>query len=280
MVTYDPEARYEVDFSDVEYRRDNGQSWLARVCRPQGPGPFPVMMYVHGGQWSRGDRMGNAWVYEPLAASGIAVFSVDFRQAPAHPYPEPLEDINYATRWLKAHAAEFGADPATLGGLGTSSGGHQLMLSAMRPRDPRYAALPLAEGPDLDASMKYIVACWSILDPYARYLFAQDTRRDDIVAATEGYFGSVEAITEANPTEMLRRSEAVALPPTLIIQGTADANVTPEIQQSFATALRQAGGSCQVEIFPDMPHGTTQWPDKQIDQAVGKITRFIAQQLA
>jgi acetyl esterase/lipase len=280
VVTYDPEARYAVDTFDVEYRRDNGQPWLARVCRPPGPGPFPAMMYVHGGQWSRGDRMGNAWVYEPLAASGIVVVSVDFRQAPAHPYPEPLEDINYATRWLKAHATEFGADPDTLGGLGTSSGGHQVMLSAMRPNDPRYAALPLAEGPDLDASMKYIVACWSILDPYARYLFAQDTRRDDIVAATEGYFGSVEAITEANPTELLRRGEAVALPPTLIIQGTADANVTPEIQQSFAAAFHDAGGSCQVEIFPDMPHGTTQWPDEQIDQAVGKITRFVSQQLA
>src|SRR3712207_3217443 len=80
MVTYNPEATYEVDVSDVEYRNAAGESWLTWVCRPKGPGPFPALLYVHGGQWSRGDRIGNAWVYEPLAASGIIVFSPDFRQ--------------------------------------------------------------------------------------------------------------------------------------------------------------------------------------------------------
>jgi acetyl esterase/lipase len=237
------------------------------------------MLYIHGGQWSRGDRVGNAWVYEPLAASGIVVFSVDFRQAPQHPYPEPLEDINFATRWFKAHAAEFGAASETLGGLGTSSGGHQVMLSAMRPRDPRYAALPLPEGPDLDASLKYVVACWPILDPYARYLFAQDTGRADIVASTEGYFGSTDAMSEANPTDIVKRRESVELPPTIIIQGSADANVTPEIQEGFASAFRGAGGTCDLQVFNGMPHGTAEWPQTETERALGMVKHFIAQQL-
>jgi acetyl esterase/lipase len=224
--------------------------------------------------------MGNAWVYEPLAASGIVVFSVDFRQAPQHPYPEPLEDINFATRWFKAHAAEFDAAPDTLGGLGTSSGGHQVMLSAMRPRDPRYAAIPLVEAPDLDASLKYVVTCWPILDPYARYLFAQDTGRADIVKSTEGYFGSTETLSEANPAEIAKRREAVELPPTIIIQGTADANVTPEIQEGFAAAFRAAGGACELQVFADMPHGTTEWPAAETARALALVKRFIAQHLA
>ncbi len=280
MVKYDPEATYEVEISDVEYRRADGVSWLARVCRPKGSGPFPALLYVHGGQWSRGDRVGNAWVYEPLAASGIVVISPDFRQAPSHPYPEPLQDINYATRWVKTHAADFDAYPETLGGLGTSSGGHQVMLSAMRPRDPRYGALPMPEAPDVDSSLKYVVACWSILDPYARYLFAQDTGRADIVASTEGYFGSIDTMAEANPTEIVKRREPVQLPPMIIIQGTTDANVTPEIQQGFASAYQAAGGSCEVEIFEGMPHGTTAWPAEDAARARDRIKRFIARQLA
>ncbi len=280
MVRYDPEATYEVEISDVEYRNAAGDGWLVRVCRPRGPGPFPALLYVHGGQWSRNDRVGNPWVYEPLAASGIVVFSPDFRQAPRHPYPEPLEDINYATRWVKRHAAEFGAEAATLGGIGTSSGGHQTMLSAMRPHDPRYGALPMPEAPDLDASLRYVVACWSILDPYARYLFAQDTGRDDIVGATEGYFGSIDAMAEANPTEIVKQREPVQLPPTIIIQGTADLNVTPEIQRGFASAYQAAGGACEVEVFEGMPHGTTQWPAEDAARALAKVKRFIARQLA
>lgn len=280
MATYDPTATFDLEITDVAYRHQAGERWLVRVCRPRGTGPFPALVYVHGGQWSRGDRLGNPWVYEPLAASGIVVFSLDFRQAPQHPYPEPLEDINFGTRWIKRHAAEFDADPATLGGLGTSSGGHQIMLSALRPRDPRYLALPLPDAPELDASLNYIVACWPILDPYARYLFAQETGRDDIVASTQGYFRDAETMSEANPTEIVRRREPVALPPTLIIQGTADTNVTPAIQQGFAAAFRSAGGECDLEVFEGMPHGTTPWPAPEAERALGAIKRFIARHLA
>lgn len=272
--------RFAVDFQEVEYLHRDGEARLARVCQPQGDGPFPALLYVHGGQWSRGDRYNNTWVYEPLAERGLVVVAVDFRLAPRHPYPEPMADINYATRWLKAHAAEFGADPEAVGGLGLSSGGHQLMLSAMRPHDPRYETLALPAAPEAEATLAYVVACWSILDPYARYLFAQDTGRQDIVASTEGYFGSVEAMHEGNPQLALDRGEPVELPPTLIVQGTEDRNVTPDMQRRFADAYRKAGGRCELEIVPDMPHGTTVWPEPQQGQIHDRIRRFIAQELA
>lgn len=276
---YDPTKTYELNISEVEYQRANGVSWLARICQPKGQGPFPALLFVHGGAWSAGDRNNNTWLYEPLAASGLVVISIDFRLAPDHPYPEPLEDINFAARWAKVHASEFNADPATLGGLGSSSGGHQVMLTAMRPSDPRYAVLSLPEGGAADAAFKYIIGCWPILDPYARYLFAQDTGRPELVARSEGYFGSVEAMQEGNPQFCLDRGEVVRLPPTLIIQGTADTNVTPDMQRRFAEAFRKAGGECQLEIFEGMPHGTTIWPDKERAEAIERIKAFIAREL-
>jgi acetyl esterase len=273
-------GRYKVGVSDVPYRSEDGHETLARVFRPDGgDGPFPAMVFVHGGAWSMGDRTGGSWVYEPLVASGMVVFSIDFGQAPEHPYPEPLTEINYAVRWAKAHAADFNAASDTLGIMGSSSGGHQAMLAAMRPDDSRYAALPFAEAPDVDARVSYVVGCWPILDPFARYLFAQETGRDELVTRTEGYFGSQEAMQEGNPQLILDRGEPTELPPLLILQGTADTNVRPEMQERFVKAYRARGADCEIEIFPDMPHGTQQWPEAETSRAQDAIRAFVARQI-
>jgi acetyl esterase len=278
-VDYDPNGQYEVDEQEIEYLNVDGTPFLARILQPRGKGPFPILLYVHGGAWTAGSRMGNAWAYEPLAPSGVVVVAIDFRLAPSYPYPEPLVDINYGIRWTKAHAADFNADASTLGALGSSSGGHQSLMNALRPRDPRYTSRPLPEAPDLDASLRYVVGCWPITDPLARYLFAQDTNRMDLMTKTEGYFRSQEAMQEGNPLMILERGEPVELPPVIIVQGTADINVTPDIQRRFAAAYQSRGGSCELHVFQDMPHGTTQWPDAEAAEAMSYIKNFIACQL-
>jgi acetyl esterase len=277
--TYDPAARYEVSTTDVEYRRDGEDSWLATIYRPQGPGPFPAVLDVHGGAWSMADRTSNEPMDRALAVSGLVVAAIDFRLAPQHPYPASLADINYATRWLKAHASEFGADPRHLGGLGSSSGGHQVMLSAMRPRDPRYAAIPLAEAADVDASLAYVLACWPILDPFARYFFAQEAGRKELVTRTEGFFLTHEAMREGNPQVILDRGENVELPPVLLLQGTADTNLTMAMSLRFVATYRLAGGEAALEQFPDMPHGFGNQPGPESDRAIGVMKAFVARQL-
>ncbi len=129
---YDPTAQYDIWNYDVAYRHSGDESWLVRVYQPQGTGPFPLLLEVHGGVWSGNDRTLDALIDRALAASGIVVAAVDFRQAPRNPYPASVADVNYATRRLKVHARDFNADPRTIGGVGMSSGGHLLMLSAMR----------------------------------------------------------------------------------------------------------------------------------------------------
>src|SRR5947209_11986 len=118
---YDPTQRYEVKTFDVEYRRDGESAWLARIYQPQGSGPFPALMDIHGGAWTMSDRTSNEPMATGLAASGLVVAALDFRQAPDHPYPANVQDVNYGTRWFKAHAREWGGDPRQLGGLGGSS---------------------------------------------------------------------------------------------------------------------------------------------------------------
>lgn len=197
---YDPAARFEVKTSDVEYRREGGDGLLARIYQPLGAGPFPALLDAHGGAWSRGDRTNDRQVNQALAESGLLVAAIDYRLAPQHPYPAQMQDINYGIRWLKTNAAKYRGDPETVGAIGSSSGGHGIVLSGLRPRDPRYAALSLAGGaPQVDAALAYVVAMWPIVDPYARYEFAKSSNQERLVQASEGYFLSVEGMQEGQP---------------------------------------------------------------------------------
>ncbi|MFC1987737.1 alpha/beta hydrolase [Chloroflexota bacterium] len=281
---YDPTNSFEVKVWDIEYRRAAGETWLARIYQPRGKGPFPAILYVHGGAWSKRDRTQNASLNQQLAASGLVIVAIDFRLAPQHPYPAQVVDTNFAVRWLKAHAREFNADPHCIGAMGSSSGGHTAMLSAMRPYDTRYTALPLPEAPAIDATVTWVIALWSVLDPYARYLYSQEDKREELLTGTEGYFLTEAAMQEGNPQLILDRKEKIQLPPVLVIHGTADKNVPLSIPTRFATSCREAGGELDLELFPDMPHGFPSRPgpenQHEAQRALEIMKRWITRQVA
>src|SRR5713226_3040131 len=119
---------YEIDIKDVEYVRHGDKPLLARLFKPRGQGPFPLIVELHGGAWCLNDRLADRAINEPLAQSGVVVAALDFRMPPEAPYPASLADINYAIRWLKTQATELGSRSDLVGVLGNSSGGHQAML--------------------------------------------------------------------------------------------------------------------------------------------------------
>jgi acetyl esterase/lipase len=153
-------------------------------------------------------------------------------------------------------------------------------LSALRPDEAEYNVIPLAEAPDVDASLAYLVLGWPILDPYGRFMYAQETGNDQLVAATRTYFTPWDAVWTANPTAMLERGEAVQRPPILILQGTNDDNVTPALQRRFEEAYRTAGGQVRLEIFEGQPHGFASRPGPDTDRARALMKEFVAVQLA
>src|ERR1700746_736725 len=147
--------RYEVIAEDLEYGKAGDTPLLARLYRPRGVTGFPAIVDVHGGAWVANDRLQNAAIDQVIAAAGTAVLALDFRLAPASPYPASVADINLGIRWLKAHIARSGGAPSGIAGLGTSSGGHQLWLNVLRPHDPRYTAIKLASAENVDASLGF-----------------------------------------------------------------------------------------------------------------------------
>jgi acetyl esterase len=184
----EPESGNPVQILDVTYRQDKDGAFPARVYMLESGGPFPALLDIHGGAWNVGGRTDNEMIDQYLAASGMVVVAIECRRAPTYPYPSQVVDVNYATRWLKAHAADFNAVSDGIGGLGASSGGHSLLLSAMRPGDARYNALHCSEEETTDARLCYLVALWPVLDPYGRYGFAKENRRDFLAQATDAYF--------------------------------------------------------------------------------------------
>lgn len=276
---YDPTAHFEVKTVDVPFLHHGDKTWLVRVYQPQGTGPFPAIVDVHGGAWTNGDHTTDEKVALALAESGLTMFSIDFREGAAGPYPALQQDINYGVRWVKAHAAEYNADASVLGATGWSSGGHAIVLSAMRPADPRYVAVPLPEGPGVTANLDFVVAGWPVIDPWARYEFAKAKGNDGLVKNHDNYWKTAEAMQEGNPTRMLERGEKVELPPLLLVQGTNDQSIPWEIIDRFAVQWRDAGGDGHCERFEGQPHGFMyeQGPDRERGLKVTK--EFIARHL-
>src|SRR5499427_1918514 len=103
---YDPAAKFDLTVSELEYRRTaKGRSLLARIYQPVGPGPFPVVLDLHGGAWNAKDRRAEEPMDRALAASGLLVVAIDMTLAPEAPYPACIQDANYGVRWLKQNAA-------------------------------------------------------------------------------------------------------------------------------------------------------------------------------
>jgi acetyl esterase len=280
-VAYNPAGHYEIKVWDVDFRRaPGGRELKARVYQPQGAGPFPVLLDLHGGAWNDKDRLANVPMDRNLAQSGILVVAIDMTLAPEAPYPASVQDANYGVRWLKAKASEWKGDPDTLGVLGSSTGGHLGELLAMRPRDPRYNAHPLpGAAPNVDATVNYVVARSPISDPYTRFQQAEKMKRAEMMQKTKNYFKPWESIFEANPQQILERGETVTLPPMLILQGELDDNVIPAIQQKFSATYRKSGGECHLEVFPGCGHMWVADPGPQTDRAHEMIRAFIARQL-
>lgn len=276
---YDPGARFEVRARDVEYRHDGSKGWLARVYEPQGAGPFPMLIDIHGGGWCKYDRLEDEPVDSDLARHGMFVAALDFHLSNEAPYPASLADINYAIRWFKSRAADFNTSAQRVGAIGFSSGGHQAMLTAMRPHDPRYAALPLHGAPEIDAAVAYVIVCWPVIDPHARYVYAQSIGNEFLMSTGENYFRSPDGAQEGNPSAILARGEQVRTPPALYLQGTADVAVPVHLSQDFVGAYARAGGHIELYMAPGAPHIFLWQRSEGARRGMALIKSFIQRQL-
>jgi acetyl esterase/lipase len=261
MPTKTEERTQDFTTEEIEYLRHGDRAMTLRLFRPAGAGPFPVVVDLHGGAWTKGDLNECTERAAYLAGKGLAVAALDFRHA-ADGYPTSLQDINYAIRWLKTQAKDLKLDAARVGITGQSSGGHLGMLAAMRPRDPRYMEIALRGG-TTDASVCCVGMTWPVINPLSRYRNALRLRASDNPPAWTGdiperhdtYWRTEDAMAEGNPMLALERGEAVETPPTIWVQGKPDpihdyrdpaGGTDLNEPERFAKNYRDAGGEIDM----------------------------------
>ena len=277
---YDPSAKFDLTVTEVPLRTNQaGRVLMARIYQPKGPGPFPAMLDLHGGAWNAKDRHAEEPMDRALASSGLLVVAIDMTLATEAPYPACVRDANYAVRWLKVSAKRWNGDGSKIGVYGSSSGGHVAELLAMRPRDPRYTAIPLAEAANVNATVAWVAMRSPVSNPLARYENAATMKREGMINNHKTFFVPWDTIHESNPQEILDRHEPVTLVPFLIMQGALDDNVRPAVQEQFVKTYKAAGGDVQFHVFEDSEHEWVAKPGPQTDKAREMVKAFIARQL-
>ncbi len=281
---------YEVDIADVEYLNHGKTPLLARVFKPRGSGPLPIMIELHGGAWVRGNRFNGDEANEALAKNGVTVVALDFRVPPEAPYPASLADIHYGIRWAKTQAASWNGSPDKIGAMGTSSGAHLAMLLGMRPNDSRYAALPQPAGAAaVDATLGCVILVSPVIDPLGRYHYAKGLRddctppegmADRVVANHDEYWQTEEAMAEAAPARILDRGERTSLPPSQLLAHDYEAGHPRPDTEEFIRQYRKAGGQIDVTFFEGDGEGLLKDLSSPVAiQTLEQMTAFILEHI-
>jgi acetyl esterase/lipase len=300
-VRFDPSAPYEVEESDVVYAKPEGKELLARVYRPKGRPDAPLigLVDVHGGAWNRGDRTVGVHHGRGLAAAGVVVASLDFRQGPTDKHPAGSADVAAGVRWLRAHAPRLGVDPGRIGLTGQSSGGHLALLVAVQPGAPQHAGTPIVtpdgslDGGPGDDSVVVALVQYPVADPLARYRYVLSREHETpqrppapvfdagrLIASHRAYFADEAAMAEASITRIVAASSARALSPVWLAHAELDDNVPAEITEAFVSAYQKAGGRIERVFFPGARHGFMQQPSSDTDKAIALMREFIGRQIA
>lgn len=257
---------------DVEYGRAGGERLLLDVNVPEGAGPFPVAILVHGGGWGSGDKAGSdkpgsgsditPW-FEPLTKANYVWFSINYRLAPAHRWPAGFEDVQTAVRWVKAHAAEFKGDPKRIAIFGHSAGGHLAAMIGTQTKE--------------DTRVQAVVGFAPVTD------FEQDlAQRGGLSTALQNLLNrpkevTPEALHALRAISPINRVKA-GLPPVLLIHGDADKTVPIQQSINFQRRLKANGVACELMTLKDAPHGLLTW--RKIDPGYeARMLAWLAQTL-
>jgi alpha-L-fucosidase 2 len=217
-----------------------------------GGAPYPAVVIIHGGGWVRGTsrNRGEAYCAEFLAPAGYAVFSINYRLAPAHPYPAAVEDVRRAVRFLRHHHRRWNIDPKRIALLGGSAGGYLSNMAGLLDGKPA--------RPSADPVERASAVVQAVVTLYGRSDFRNQPVTENIHALLGRLIeekGERVALEEASPVMYLRRGA----PPFLLIHGDRDEQVPIAQSTHLQMALQDAGVSCDLIIIEHGGHGTGGW---------------------
>ncbi len=247
-----------LDKKDVEYARPGGKAVLLDLHVPDGNGPFPAAILIHGGGFDQGSKGANPRpLFDPLANAGFAWFSIDYRMAPEFRFPQAIEDAYSAIRWVKANAAAYRVDVKKIAIIGESAGGFLVNYAGTHETaDTRVAAVVDFYGPADYGKLALLRR-----DHPERFNMASLNRH----AANGGgiHFFGAEQLDEAGLAKLRAISPIFAahrgMAPFLCIHGNNDDQVAYEQTPEFCDAIRKVGTACEIVTIEGGGHGMSGW---------------------
>lgn len=243
-----------------------GDGVSADVLIPFGTPPFPTLIYLHGGGWSIGSPATHGKLARQLCVgAGVAVVSVDYRLAPEHPFPTPLNDCVAAARWTRDNVARWGGDPARIAIGGDSAGGN---LSAAVVNDLRDAFE--FRGALLIYGAFDVLGAWR---DYDRYAPEEDPvlPKQAMKLMLDAYFSG--GASNDDPRMSPLKADLSRFPPACLICGTWDPLFGDSL--AFYEKLRAAGRQATLHRYDEMPHAFLQLPVSDADAALAVACEFL-----
>lgn len=264
--------------ADLPYGTDPAQKM--DVYLPTGfAGLRPGVELIHGGGWQAGDKSFYAPMGKALAARGFVAFSVNYRLSPAARYPAQADDVQQAARWVRAHAGEYRLDPARLGALGDSAGGHLSLILGTRDTRADAAPVPAAQSSRVQCVVDFYGPSDLTSGMTPATLAAPQTDGQKYVAhVLHDLLGGTpqDSAALARAASPLFSVDAKSAP-TLIITGTDDPLVRPDQSERLADALRAANVETTLAVIYKQGHGFLNPADPQTygAMAVEWLTRHL-----
>jgi acetyl esterase len=232
------------DFKDVAYHKIGGITLTLDVHVPDGAGPFPAAVLVHGGGWVAGDKQQYiTYIFQPLTDAGLAWFSINYRLAPTFKFPADAEDVEAAIRFVKTNAAKYKVDANRIALIGESAGGHLVSyVGARNRRDSRVAAVVSMYGIHdfVSAAVSWKPFPHEVLDLFGIRAVDAET---------------VPLLIKASPVVYINKN----MPPFLLMHGSKDEDVPYEQSLEMCDKMKQAGARCDLVTVEGAPHGMDHW---------------------
>jgi acetyl esterase/lipase len=259
MVTFDT-SKLGTQVLDITYRTVDGVDLKMDLYYPAAGGPWPGLVFVHGGGWMEGDK---APLPVDPALTGCLVASINYRLYPAYRFPAMIEDVKCAIRYLRAHAASHNLDPAHTALVGHSAGAHLAALAGLAGEGAGWDGGPY---PDQSSAVQAVIAMSGPADLTRRF-------PDWVEEIKLGVFGADRWVS-ASPTSYVH----AGAPPFMIIHGDADDVVPVEQAYALHDALQRAGAQSQLVVMQHAGHGLEPLggtPSPSMEQVLGMMLVFL-----
>ncbi|MDL2059908.1 alpha/beta hydrolase [Mesosutterella sp. AGMB02718] len=251
------------------------------ILQPKSDKKLPAIVYVTGGGFINANKDNGIQLRMHLAEAGYVVASIQYRVAPTARFPQPLEDVKAAIRYLKAHAKQFGIDPERVGIVGGSAGGY---LSAMAGTTSGTTAFDKGDNLNFSSEVKAAVDLYGLSDltrigddhservkqahKSAGSTEALWVNGSPVFGGRDGgILADKEAAEKANPIAYISKKSA----PMLLMHGTKDTVVSPSQTDLLFQALQKKNIPSRRYLVEGAAHGGIYWNQKEV---LDVITRF------